>query len=251
MKKKVLLTLVAVLAVMGITKNVYAETSAYYTTQNGIELTRDEYKFLTTFYGKGYLDIMTQAMYDEFISEDVMNSDVEIITYDEPQLALLNPGMSPRSTSHSTSAKTVQIGKACLPTKCIMTITNTWHVDPSVRSWDNIGAYLSGVSLDSYSHAYVSSDEGTVPYYNWQTEPDGVGNSVKLPDTGSSLIVSMGFKVTKGGTVFGSYQHAMQNTTLLNSQNYNLDIIGYGNVFDYYGNAVGIYDGMNGVDITV
>ena len=64
-------------------------------------------------------------------------------------------------------------------------------------------------------------------------------------------MISMSFKVSKGGTVFGSYQHAMQNTTLPVSQDYNFSIVGYGNVFDYYGNAIGVYDGMNGVDINV
>lgn len=247
--KKILMTLFAVLAIVGITKNVYAE-EVYYTTPNGIELTREEYDFLAMFYGEEYLDLMTRDMYDEFVEDDLINSDVKIKTYNEPQLALLNPGMSPRSQSHSTSAKTVQIGRACLTSYCIMSLKNTWHGSPSVRSWDNIGAYLDGISLLKHNHTYVSSTAGDVFYSNLNTT-NGIGNSVKLPDTGEDIIISMSFKVSRGGTVYGSYQHAMQNTTLANSENYTLDILGYGNVFLYYGTAVGIYDGMNGVDIDV
>ncbi len=247
--KKFFMTLLAVLAIFGFVKNVYAE-EVYYTTPNGIDLTREEYNFLTAFYGEEYLRIMTRAMYDEFVEDNLINSEVEIKTYNESPLALLNPGISPNSQSHSTSYKTVQIARACLPSYCIMSLKNTWHASPSVRSWDNIGAYLDGVSLLAHNHTYVSSTAGDVFYSNLNTT-NGVGNSVKLPDTGEDIIISMSFKVSRGGTVYGSYQHAMQNTTLANSQNYNLDLGGYGNVFDYYGNAMGIYDAMNGVDIDV
>lgn len=247
--KKIVLLFLTVICVFGITKNVYAE-EAYYTTQNGIELTREEYEFLTTFYGTEYPDLMTQAMYNEFVEDDLINSEVFIKTYNEPQLGLLNPGINPASTSHSTAYKTVQIGRACLPTYCIMNLKNTWHVSPSIRSWDNIGAYLDGVNLNEHLQTYVYSTSGTTYYSNLNTT-NGIGNSVKLPDTGENLIITMTFKVSRGGTVYGSYQHAMQNTTLANSQNYTISIGGYGGVFLYYGNAIGLYDGMNGVDIDV
>ena len=110
--KNIVMLFLMVMCIFGITKNVYAE-EAYYTTQNGIELTREEYEFLTTFYGEEYPDIMTQAMYNEFVEDDLINSDVLIKTYTEPQLGLLNPGVDPASTSHSTPYKTVQIARAC------------------------------------------------------------------------------------------------------------------------------------------
>lgn len=250
MKRALVLILVAVLS-MGFVKNVYASDDVYYTTPNGIELNREEYDFLTSFYGSGYLKIMTQEQYDEFIKEDLMNSDVTIVTQKVPGLALLNPNMGPRSDTHSTQAKTVQIGAACLPNYCIMSILNTWHANPATRSWDNIGAYLSGNTYLSHEHTYVSSTLSTVFYSNLNTATNGVGNSVKLPDTGSDLMIDMAFKVSRNGTVFGSYQHAMNDTTLAVSQNYTFDILGEGGVFDYYGTAIGVYDGMNGVDIDV
>lgn len=250
MKKKVVIALFAVISLIGFTKNVYAE-EVYYTTPNGIELTREEYNFLTSFYGEPYLNFMTREMYDEFVEDDIINSEVETVTYTEPQLALLNPSIAPNSTSHSTSAKTVQIAKACVPAFCIIDLQNTWHGSPSVRSWDNIGAFFDGVSLILFSHTYVDSTAGTEYFTNLVTESDGIGNSVELPSTGSNITISMAFRVSRGGTVYGSYQHAMQSTTLANSQNYTLDILGNGNVFLYNSTAIGIYDDMNGVDIDV
>ena len=70
--KKMVVLLLAVICIFGITKNVYAE-GVYYTTQNGIELTREEYEFLTTFYGPEYLNIMTKTMYEEFVQDDLIN----------------------------------------------------------------------------------------------------------------------------------------------------------------------------------
>lgn len=246
--RKIVVLLLAVLFAFGIT-NVYAE-EAYYTTQNGIELTREEYEFLTTFYSPIYPDIMTRDMYDEFVEKDVMNGDVQIVSYTEPQLALLNPGISPTSQTHTTSYKTVHIGSSCFPGFCIMSLQNNWLVSPSIRSWDNIGVYLDGVSLISHDGTYVGSTSGTNWYSNLNTT-NGLGNSVKLPDTGENIIINMAFTVTPGGTVYGSYQHAMQNTTLANSQNYTISLGGEGHVFLYTGNAIGLYDGMNGVDIDV
>ena len=247
--KKIVMLFLMVMCIFGITKNVCAK-EVYYTTQNGIELTREEYEFLTTFYGEEYPDIMTQAMYNEFVEDDLINSDVLIKTYTEPQLGLLNPGIDPASTSHSTPYKTVQIARGCLPTYCIINLKNTWDVSPSIRSWDNIGAYLDGVSLISHNQTYVTSTAGT-NYFSYLNTTNGIGNSVELPSVGEDIIINMTFKVSRGGTVYGSYQHAMQNTTLANSQNYNISIGGYGAVFLYYGNAIGLYDGMNGVDIDV
>jgi len=250
MKRKVLGLVLLMVLMIGITKNVYANERVYYTTPNGIELTQKEYNFLNGFFGKGYVDIMTQDQYNEYLEDDIFNKEVTTVSYTEPGLALLNPNM-PRSDTHTTQAKTVQIGKVCPPNYCLMNITNTWHGNPATRSWDNIGAYLSGVTYLSHVATIVSTDNYSYSFNNLKTASNGVGNSVDLPDSGSNLIITMAIKVSKGGTVFGSYQHAMNDTTLAVSQNYNFDIVGYGNVFDYYGTAIGVYDGMNGVDITV
>ena len=246
MKKRVLLVVLTVISIFSITKNVDAK-EVYYTTAQGIELTEEEYTFLTNFYWSGYPDVMTQDDYNQFVADDIFHSEVRYKT-NEPSAELYGPT---RSTSYTTSTKRLQIGAACLPTKCYISIVNTWLIDPSVTSWDVIGAYLDGISLKAHSHTYVSTTNTTTYFDNLQTESDGLGNSVNLPDDGTDIIVNMDFTVSRGGTVFGSYQHSTENTTLANSKLYHIDFCGYGNVFDFYGTAFGVYDGMNGVDIDV
>ena len=250
MRKRGFWLLLVAIVIMGFSINVYAD-EAYYTTANGIELSREEYEFLSTFYGTPYVDIMTRDQYNEFVEEDLINSDVTYKTVTTPNTVLINPGNNINSTSTSTQAKTLQIGAACLPTKCIMSLVNTWHVDPATTSWDVIGAWFDDVSLISHSHTYVSSSNTTAYFTNIKTESDGIGNSVYLPEDGTDLIINMAFTVTRGGTVYGSYQHAIEDTTLANSQLYHLDFSGYGNVFDFYSTAIDVYDQMNGVDIDV
>ena len=175
-----------------------------------------------------------------------------IKTYVEPALPLLGSSMAPRSDTTVTPGKTLQIGKVCPPTYCIMSLINTWTVEPSTKSWDVIGAYMSGVTYLAHNFTFVGTNDGSQYFSNLKTASNGVGNSVDLPDTpGTTPIINISFNVSRGGTVFGSYQHAMNDTTLAVSQNYNFDITGEGNVFDFYGTAVDVYDGMSGVDISV
>lgn len=244
--KKLFLTFLVTIFLACITINVNAK-EVYYTTANGIKLSEEEYTFLTTFYWQGYPDVMTQADYNQFVRDDIFHSDVTIKT-NEPTADVFGPT---RSDSYETSAKRLQIGKACLPTKCYISLVNTWLIDPSVTSWDVIGAYLDGVELKTYSHTYVSTANTTTYFDNLQTESDGLGNSVNLPDAGTDMIINMAFTVSRGGTVYGSYQHAMTDTTLANSKLYHIDFSGYGNVFDFYGTADEVYDQMNGVDVDV
>ena len=252
MKKRGFWLLLVAIVVMGFTKNVYASGDVYYTTNNGIDLSREEYEFLSSFYGRPYVDIMTQDQYDEFIREDLLHSDVTYKTRTIKKSALVNPGNMPRSTYNKEGPKYVQIGAACLPTKCIMSLVANWEdEDPGTTSWDVIGAWFDDVAYISHSHTYVSTSNTTAYFTNLKLEADGIGNSVYLPEEGTNFIINMAFSVTRGGTVYGSYQHAMEDTTLVNSQLYTLDFSGYGNVFDFYSTAVGVYDQMNGVDIDV
>ncbi len=243
--KKIIGVLIMLVAVLSFSKNVYAEESIYYTTTNGIELTEEEYHFLTEFYWDGYPDMMTEAQYEEFKNSDLLDRKLQVKRIED------HGENSIQSTSHGTGAKVLKIAAACSSSNCMITLNLDWLVVPAIKSYDVIGAYLSGVSLISHNGTYVVSTTSSNYYNNLKTAYNGIGNSVKLPSSGSNFIVNMSFTTTKGGTIYGSYQHAMSNTTLPVSKYYNFSLAGYGNVFSFYGSAVGIYDGMGGVDITI
>ncbi len=254
MKRRVLFMIVLILSIFMIDKNIVnAKENVYYTTPKGIELTEEEYKFLTTFYWDNYVNIMTEEQYEDFVNSDLLERELKVVSNDE-DLFVNNGNMcSPKSTSHSTAYKRIQIGAAC-SSDCVISLVATWFVDPAVRSYDVIGTFLSGVSLVSQSYGTVSNSTTTYYYDNFKTvngsNYSGLGNSVLLP-SGSYLVVNQIFVTTTGGHIYGSYQHAIQTVSLSTSKNYNFSLSGYGNVFAFYGSAYGKYDGMAGVDIAV
>ena len=238
--KKVLFGLLLCVAVLGFGFNVYAEEEVYYTNSNGVELNEKEYKFLQAFYWDDYPAIMTEKDYQEFVDLDLMNR----------RIIIKKSNGGEKSPYHATGSKAVQISAACSST-CLVSITANWFTSPNNRSYDDIGAYFSGPSYYSYSHTYVSSTAGTTYSSNLKIPGNGIGSSVKLPDSGSNIIVSLGFTTVGSGTIYGSYQHSVTPITLATAKNYNISFGGYGHVFDFYGTAAGVFDGMAGVDITV
>ena len=240
MKRRVIITILLAISIISINVKVFAKENVYYTNSNGIELTEEEYKFLTTFYWDSYVEKMTEEQYEEFTNLDLLGR--KLITK-ESKIE------SSKSTSHSTQYKTLKISAAC-SSDCIVSLVNTWKIDPAERSWDVIGFYLSGVSRLSNVQATVSNNTTTYYYNNTKTAYNGFGNSVQLP-SGSNLIVNQIITTTTGGHIYGSYQHAMSTITLWVSQEYTFSLSGFGNVFAFYGSAVGKFDGMAGVDIAV
>lgn len=244
MKRRFLGFVLLMLFMMGISMNVNAlEKDTYYVTKKGIELTEEEYHFLTRFYWDEYPDIMSQKQYEEFKKSDLLTRELRVKTTQDT-------GNS-KSPLHETQYKKLKISAACSSYDCNVNIHCYWKQDPAIRSWDVIGAYLSGITLGTHIQTYVSSSNGTSYYTNLNTTNSAIGNSVKLPSSGSSLNINTNFTTSRGGNIYGSYQHAMSNTTLAVSQLYYFSLGGYGNVFAFYGSAYGVYDGMAGVDLSV
>ena len=239
--KKILFTLMFAILVIS---NVDAK-EVYYS--NGVvELTEKEYNYVKEFYGEDYLKNMTMKEYKRLDELDVNNSDVKI------KFAKI-PDASVNGSYVGSSNKTLGISRSCPSSLsyCIVTVLAKWLGNPSVRSWDVMGAFIYGTSL--YSQVVtttVNSTAGTTSPSNYRFLSNGFGNSFQLP-SGSNVTIEQCYFVKPGGTVFASYQHAMSTSTLAKSKSYNIGVTGYGGVFIFTGSAVGIYDGMVGVDIDV
>lgn len=141
-----------------------------------------------------------------------------------------------------------------------ITITNIWLSLPSTRSYDVIG-FRNGtgtsVSINSVS-GYQNYDNNIISYTsssgNLKTTKNGCGISMNIVDSVSSSL-SNGMTVTIWNnstiyTAYGSYQHAITDVTLSQSQNYSINANGLGGVLDFASSVRGYYDGMQGVDIT-
>lgn len=249
-RRKINITFLIALALLIIGSNkVYAYDQKEYKNDNGVILTEKEYRFVNEFYGKTYFNKMTQEDYEWISILDINRKDVVIGVASNNKL-LGNNLKGIQNSFYTTNSKRIAIAKSCDSTKCNVITSLMWLINPVTRSYDVIGARFEGTSLFNNSiTTKVSSSSGTSYYSNNKILTNGFGTSVKLPNSATNIIVEQTFSTYVGGKIFASYQHAKNNITLSNSYLYSLSANGYGKVFNFFGNALGIYDGMGGVSI--
>lgn len=221
--------------------------SDFYYTNGIVKLTEKKYNFVIEFYGENFLKNMTIEDYHWIDELDVNDNDVEV------KIAFLGTNeILPYGTNVNSNSKRIAIAKSCYTNYCVITTITTFLTNPNVKSYDVVGARFSGTSLYNQNiTTQVKSSAGTTTYSNYQYLNNGFGNSIKLPDNGSNIIVQQRFYVNPTGTVYASYQHAIKNVSLATSKMYFISTAGYGGVFTFIDSAVGVYDATTGVDITL
>lgn len=247
-RKSILFAFVLLVGIMMSTtvqaKNLCVEGTGDYVNKNGVQLTEKEFQFVNEFYGDTFFENMTQEDYDWLKPLNINDGNVEIKSvtkYNE---------INPLSSEVGTALEKITIAKNC-PGTCSVYVNAQWYANPVYRSYDVIGARLVGTSLSSDMILSKSnSTSGSQYSERLKVLSNGFGASVKLPTTGMNISVDQRFDVYEGGTVYASYQHATKNVTLNASQMFTIGV-GYGGVFNFYGDAKGAYDGMVGVDIAV
>jgi len=238
MKRKVFLMLLCFFA---FAKSTSAK-EVYYENNNGVTFTKEEYKFLSFMYWEKCQDLMTLTDYEKFINSNVINGDIKS-SNDANYI-------KPNNTTVSNNEKEIKIVSSCT-TNCLVSVTATWKVNPSTKSYDVIGSLLINTSLANTPSTTVTSTAGTSSSKEIKEFNNGFGVSIGLPKYGSSMIINQTYRVNKGGTIYASYQHAKSTISLANSKNYTLSHAGFGGVFKFSGVAVNIYDQMSGVSIIV
>ena len=245
MKKylKILFVIVVGLFVYMNSFNTYAK-EVVYTNDNGMELDATEYNFFKKVYGEKFLKYLDQTTYDSYSDVDFETAKVKTnIVYDyERTQTRDNPFFS-------SPAKSLQISNVC-GYVCRIILTATWLGEPTNKSYDDIGIYLDGPTKLTNPITYIYSELESGSAYTTKYDTDGFGAVVKIP-LGEEVVITQNFLYQGTGTVYGSYQHAMSTSTPTIAQMFNISLIGYGGVFDYYGDALNIYDDMPGVNIDV
>lgn len=237
--KKILKLFILIASVVCV--QTYAKENNYYINDNNVSFSKEQYEYFTAMFYDGYQNLITQE---------------EFNTYDEAEMKAENVetkyvnSISPLSTLHETTAKQLKISKSVSSTAKISVVL-TWKGTPKVKSYDVIGSYLEGVSsignvITRLSYGGGSYDSNEIKSFN-----NGFGVSIKLPSSGSNIIVSQSFSTTLGGTVYASYQYATSSISLASSKYYTISKSGYGKVFSFYNNMSSKYDGMGGVYIDV
>ena len=246
--KKFLNYVIIIMLCMIITGNVSAK-EIYFENSNGVTFTKEEYDFFGKVFYDGYQEYITEEIMNHFAEEDRKVSNVEYVILDENSSKPW--GYNTKGDYNETRAKILKIAKVKGGLTTI-SLTAQWKYAPNIRSYDIIGAYLSGVSALGSPTSLVTHTGATVRPSATVSSSKGFGSVLKLPKDGANIVVSTTFYVTGNGTVYGSYQHAKSSLSLNNAKSFSISFSGLGNAFYFSNmNIRSKYDAMQGVSIEV
>lgn len=229
--------------VVGVFVNtVNAEELYYYTNSKGVNFSKEEYDFISSFYFEGLQDYMTEQDYSQFIDSNIMNGEIKTVE--------LNDSDKSRSLSYETPMKLLKVSSSC-STDCIVATSLVWKSKPAVKSYDHIGAYFSNTSLTESPTTYLLSGNTYVSSSYTISNANGIAAAIKLPNTNDSMKIVQQFSVRKSGSINVSYQHARKSISLANSKRFKISRNGYGGVFDYEQAILNYYDAMGGLTLNL
>lgn len=244
---------VALVIALFVVSNVSAK-EVFYTSDNGVELSVEEYAFLTAMYDLNYVKNLTSEKFAVFANIDFENDNINIVSYTDNVSLDSDDDEPTRSSWIQTSAKRLSLAAACNSQYCTMITSLIWLGVPTITSYDVVGARLTSTLQfisDSSAITVLDTSVGSTTYTNHTYKGRGIGVSIKLPSGATYYNITQSFGVEGSGKVQASYQHAKKNVSLATSKLYNISSIGYGGVFDFTGNAIGKYDGMQGVNLNI
>lgn len=179
--------------------------------------------------------------------------------------AAIESGIMPAATYYTTSYKNLVISKMKLGTNSyFIHLTNNWLINPSVKSYDVIAMRMDDVTMSAGTQTGIqmyntsNGGSGSVDYSyqgtNMVLSSNGFGISMNLVDAGTGFTCEIEAVVTatsEWATVYGSYQHAVENVSLANSKAYTISHNGYGKVINFATGIQNSYDAMKGVSISL
>lgn len=211
----------------------------YYKNEHGVILSEYEYQYLSQMYWEGYQENLTKDIYDLMKQMNIFNNKLQKnITTNYPIT---------RGSVVTSNLRTLSISKSCSNT-CMISLAMEWLGTPTIKSYDVMGARLENTSISRLINTVVSGKNYSKSYTNFKSFGNGFGISILVPNV-DNVKTATTFITTNSGTIYGSYQHAKRNITEAVSKNYTIGLGGYGNVFHFNSNAVGVYDDAPGVSI--
>lgn len=275
--KYMLLAFVGLLTILPI--NTFAESII---NNNGIEISEEDYNNFLKIHTPEYIMLMDESQYEKLKSLDYSNvkasetyvestynsllgltTEKEITKEEYENFNPIMPILGDKGASGATSAKKIVMGVIGGTTWNYVTLTATWKGIPSTRSFDVIGIRGYGVDFRDGSQRgeQIYKVNGTAQRisYAWngtnikRFDEHGFGISMNIVnDDITALQTSVECDITPTLSqpgIFGSYQHAVANVSLADSQNYTLGGSGLGGVFVYPYSISQKYDGMTGLTI--
>ncbi len=237
MKKNIILIIMGMF-IFCTTSNVLAQESYYYKNKNDVLFSYENYKFISEFFFEGYQEYMSQEDYNVFISSNIMNG--EIVIND-------TSSQSTRTIDFlETNMKKLKIASSCSDT-CFIATTLTWKTNPTIRSYDHIGAVISNTSFVGSTDFRMYSGNSIVNPVFTNKISNGIDAIFKLPKTNEEISIINTFTINRKGTVNVSYQHAKNTISLSKSKKYSFSTNGYGGVYKFDSTVKSYYDAMSGL----
>ncbi len=286
MKKYIFKVCLAITMFITLSMTVHAE-SVYYTNSKGVEMTQEQYEYLSSKYSKIKIDNFSQdqfeirvyadhhtsaeryiveEQYKDFAGKTIYTnvrnlSEDEYIEYKNNEKNFSPIIAANLSTSEVKMHLEVHVSGSKQSVSVDMSAE--WiNGIPSVKSFD-INAFLITTTGNLQlarikAEGYQISDAGEVTYgnegNNSKFEPYAYGISMNiLNGTKKSLEVETGAEYYYFGSgtmkVTGTYQHATRDVTLEQSHSYNFSSNGCGGVIDFYNNVGNYYNSNPGLSV--
>ncbi len=260
------------------------------TNYNGIIISEEEYANFIQVHSHEYIMTMDESQYEKLLSldysniiketkyiETTYNSSLNLTTEREMTEEEYENYIKPNnetsggekslpsgSSSYETGAKKITLILVGGTTYNYVTFTATWKGIPVTRSYDVIGFrgygfnFRNGSQIGRQIYKDSSGTYHTINYAwngtNIKKFSNGFGISMNIVNstiTELQLIIDADVSPTiTHPDIFASYQHAVTNLSLADSQNYTLSGAGLGSVFSYPYNISTKYDGMSGVSLS-
>lgn len=238
------------------------------------EVTEEQYEILSPVFSDLYISLMSNekiALYTEndFTVEQKLykvtktangtyNEEIDLDLEDDIRNGTLPSPMD--VTFYQTTYKKISLMDAALSNnQHYITIYTQWLINPVTKSFDVTAMRVEDANIidgtQDGMQAYIKN--GTNGYVQYSPNgtnivkyDNGFGISMNLVDGASYFetdISAMVQATSQYAKVYGTYQHAVTDLSLGDSQSYTISHNGYGSVLNFATGVQHKYDGMNGV----
>lgn len=243
-------------------------------------ISEEDETFLRSIFSEARLNLMSEEEKEELVNGDLKFSEKiyqvtqtlnGTFTYSEvdPETAELikenfNNGVSTYDATHETTYKRITILDIYLESNTHrITVYTQWLVTPATKSFDVTamridGGYVVDGTQDGTQVYWKDGAYGHVTYAwngtNIRKTDNGFGISMNLVNGASYFETDISANVvttSSDAVAYGTYQHAVTDVTLNQSQSYTISHNGLGGVVNFTNSVYNLYDGMAGVSISL
>ena len=251
-----------------------------FVTNVNAAISEEDYASLREIFSEARLSIMTDEEKEELVNGDLTYSEkvyqvtetvngTFIYSEVDPEIADLieenfNNGIATYDATHETSYKRITIIDDYIGgnTHDIMVYTQ-WLVTPATKSFDVTAIRIDGGSVveGTQNGTQLYWKDGAYDWVNYsyngtniRKTDNGFGISMNLVNGASYFETDISANVistSQNAVAYGTYQHAVTDVTLDQSQSYTISHNGLGRVLNFTNSVYNLYDGMTGVSISL